>query len=131
MTPRLPDILVGQAIGLTTPLPPEAGPDYLAGRAGILAMLASLAAQEAERGVAVRVWENGAIAALLAKAGAGESKPVADLSLTALDAANASLRRRLIALHAAAEARGDKRVQAEILTLYVEMAAARRLQLGG
>jgi len=37
----------------------------------------------------------------------------------------------LIALHAAAEARGDKRVQAEILTLYVEMAAARRLQLGG
>jgi len=131
MTPRLPDILVGQAIGLTTPLPPEAGPDYLAGRAGILAMLASLAAQEAERGVAVRVWENGAIAALLAKAGAGESKPVADLSLTALDAANASLRRRLIALHAAAEARCDKRVQAEILTLYVEMAAARRLQLGG
>ena len=131
MTPRLPDILVGQAIGLTTPLPPEAGPDYLAGRAGILAMLASLAAQEAERGVAVRVWENGAIAALRAKAGAGESKPVADLSLTALDAANASLRRRLIALHAAAEARGDKRVQAEILTLYVEMAAARRLQLGG
>jgi len=131
MTPRLPDILVGQAIGLTSPLPPEAGPDYLAGRAGILAMLASLAAQEAERGVAVRVWENGAIAALLAKAGAGESKPVADLSLTALDAANASLRRRLIALHAAAEARGDKRVQAEILTLYVEMAAARRLQLGG
>ena len=131
MTPRLPDILVGQAIGLTTRLPPEAGPDYLAGRAGILAMLASLAAQEAERGVAVRVWENGAIAALLAKAGAGESKPVADLSLTALDAANASLRRRLIALHAAAEARGDKRVQAEILTLYVEMAAARRLQLGG
>ena len=131
MTPRLPDILVGQAIGLTTPLPPEAGPDYLAGRAGILAILASLAAQEAERGVAVRVGENGAIAALLAKAGAGESKPVADLSLTALDAANASLRRRLIALHAAAEARGDKRVQAEILTLYVEMAAARRLQLGG
>ena len=131
MTPRLPDILVGQAIGLTTPLRPEAGPDYLAGRAGIMAMLASLAAQEAERGVAVRVWENAAIAALLAKAGAGEAEAAADLSLTALDAANADLRRRLIAAHAAAETRGDRALQTEILALYVEMAAARRLQLGG
>ncbi|MGA2952860.1 MAG: hypothetical protein ABSD80_11575 [Caulobacteraceae bacterium] len=131
MTPRLPDILVGQAIGLTTPLPPEAGPDYLAGRAGILAMLASLAAQEAERGVAARVWENGAIAALLAKAGAEGADAAADLSLTALDAANADLRRQLITLHEGAEAHGDKPLQAEVLALYVEMAAARRLQLGG
>jgi hypothetical protein len=130
MTPRLPDILVGQAIGLTTPLPPEAGPDYHAGRAGILAMLATLAAQEAERGVAARVWENGAIAALLARAGAGETEATADLTLAALDAANADLRCRLITLHEAAEARDDKALQTEILALYVEMAAARRLQLG-
>jgi hypothetical protein len=131
MTPRLPDILVGQAVGLTTPLPPEAGPDYLAGRAGLLAMLASLAAQEAERGVAARVWENGAIAALLARHGAGAPQARADLALTALDATNADLRRRLIALHEAAEGRGDKALQTEILALYVEMAAARRLTLGG
>jgi hypothetical protein len=131
MTPRLPDILVGQAIGLTTSLPPEAGPDYHAGRAGILAMLASLAAQEAERGVAARVRENGAIAALLAKAGAGETEASTGLTLAALDAANADLRRRLIALHEAAEGRGDKALQSEILALYVDMAAGRRLQLGG
>jgi hypothetical protein len=77
------------------------------------------------------VWENAAIAALLAKAGAGESEAAADLSLAALDAANAALRRRLIAAHAAAEKRGDQALQTEILALYVEMAAARRLQLGG
>jgi len=130
MTPALPDILTGQAIGLVTPLPPEAGADYLAGRAGLLAMLAGLAAQEAEKGVAVRVWENQAIAALLTKAGDIEAKADAtDLSWRALDAVNAGLRRRLIALHEAAEARADKPLQTEILRLYVDMAAARRLVL--
>jgi len=130
MTPALPDILIGQAIGLVTPLPPEAGPDYLAGRAGLLAMLAGLAAQEAEKGVAVRVWENQAIATLLAKAGETEPNAEAtDLSWRALDEVNAVLRRRLIALHGAAEARADKALQAEILRLYVDMAAARRLEL--
>ena len=54
MTPALPDILMGQMISLVTPMPPEAGGDYLAGRMGLLAMLASLAAQEAERGEAPR-----------------------------------------------------------------------------
>jgi hypothetical protein len=129
MTPALPDILIGQAIGLVTPLPPEAGADYLGGRAGLLAMLAGLAAQEAEKGVAVRVWENQAIATLLAEAGDTELDAAPDLTWRALDALNARLRRRLIALHEAAEARADQTLQAEILRLYVEMAAARRLEL--
>ena len=129
MTPALPDILIGQAVGLATPLPPEAGGDYFAGRIGLLAMLASLAAQEAERGIAARVWENAAIGALLAKAGEGEAEASSDLSWRALDAVNAHLRRRLIAVHEAAEARGDAALQVEILNLYVEMAAARRLNL--
>jgi hypothetical protein len=128
MTPALPDILIGQAVGLTTPLPPEAGLDYLAGRAGLLAMLATLAAQEAEKGVATRVWENQAIAALLTRTGE-EAEATADLSWRALDAANARLRRRLVTLHEAAEARRDKALQTEILQLYVDMAAARRLEL--
>jgi hypothetical protein len=129
MTPTLPDILMGQAVALMTPLPPEAGGDYLVGRMGILAMLAGLAAQEAERGLAARVWENGAIRALLAKSGAASSKTDDDLAWSALDATNADLRRALIAAHEAAEARDDRALQAEILELYRQMAAARRLVL--
>ena len=129
MTPTLPDILTGQAVALMTPMPPEAGGDYLAGRMGMLAMLAGLAAQEAERGAAARVWENGAIRALLATAGVAPAPAVENLAWSALDAANAELRRALIGLHEAAEDRGDRALQVEILDLYRQMATARRLVL--
>ena len=124
MTPALPDILVGQMIALVTPLPPEAGGDYLAGRAGLIAMLAGLAAQEAERGVGVRVWENAAIRDVL-----GRSEIDTDLSWSALDQINAELRRDLIQAHVAAEERGDVPLQISILALYQAMAEARRLEL--
>jgi hypothetical protein len=129
LTPTLPDILVGQAVALMTPMPPEAGGDYLAGRMGMLAMLAGLAAQEAERGAAARVWENGAIRALLAKSGAAPATADESLAWSALDAANAELRRALIRLHEAAEDRGDRALQVQILDLYRQMAKARRLEL--
>ena len=48
-----------------------------------------------------------------------------------VERAYAVLRRRLIELHEAAETRGDVALQTDILQLYVEMAAARRLTLGG
>jgi hypothetical protein len=132
MTPALPDILVGQAAALATPLPPEAQGEYLAGRIGLMAMLAGLAAQEADRGPAARVWENQAIAALIAKAAGGEAAAGKnDLTWRGLDAENARLRRRLIELHEAAETAGNAALQSEILQLYVDMAAARRLTLGG
>ena len=131
MTPSLPDILTGQAVAVMTPLPPEAGGDYLAGRMGLVAMLAGLAAQEAERGTAARVWENGAIRALLARAGFPQASVVDDLNWRALDTANAELRRALIRLHEAAEGGGDRTLQTEILELYRQMAHARRLVLGG
>jgi hypothetical protein len=133
MTPALPDILMGQMIALVTPMPPEAGGDYLAGRVGLMAMLASLAAQEAERGVAARVWENGAIRAVLADSGDAQASggEDSDLSWSALDQTNADLRRRLIAVHEAAETSGDRALEAQILELYVRMAAARRLDLPG
>jgi hypothetical protein len=131
MTPALPDILVGQAAALATPLPPESQGEYLAGRVGLMAMLAGLAAQEADRGPAARVWENNAIAALINKAGGGEPATSNDLTWRGLDAENARLRCRLIEVHEAAEARRDAALQREILQLYVEMAAARRLSLGG
>ncbi len=54
-----------------------------------------------------------------------------DLSLTALDAANARLRRLLIELHTRVEDAGDTALDRAILALYVRMAEGRRLQLGG
>jgi len=139
MTPSLPDILIGQCAALAAPLPPEAGGDYAAGRLGILIMLAALAAQEAERGVAARVWENQALRVLFAEAApaydgelGGRLGPAAagaddDLSWSALDRANAHLRRLLIALHEVAEDRRDHALDVEILTLYQRMAHERRL----
>ena len=141
MTPALPDILRGVTLTLVTPLPPEASGDYMAGRTGLLAMLTGLAAQESERGLAARVWENQALRRLFAKASgayddvsAGGLAAAAaefddDLAWSALDDANARLRRRLIALHEAAEALGDAALDREILELYQAMAQARRLDL--
>lgn len=126
MTPTLPDILAGQAAALMQPSPPEAGGEYTAGRMGILVMLASLAAQEAQRGPAARIWENRAIAALLG----AEPEHEPDLTWRGLDARNAELRRALILRHQAAEAAGDKALQRDILALYQAMAKARRLELG-
>ena len=105
-------------------------------------MLAVLAAQEAERGTAARLWENGAMRALFADAAGAWDGPLGgalaraaaardeDMSLSALTAANADLRRSLIALHEAVEAAGDAALDRRILALYVEMAAARHLDLG-
>ena len=143
MTPALPDIMMGQALSLATPMPPEASGDYLAGQMGLMVMLATLAAQEAERGIAARVWENSALRSLfgkaahtydgvlegrLAKAAAGGN---ADLAWRALDGANAELRRVLIALHEAVEQRRDWAIDHEILKLYREMSRQRRLEFPG
>ena len=133
MTPSLPDLLLGQAASLAAPQPAEAGGDYMAGRLGMLALLAVLMAQEAERGIAARVWENGAIRDLLAKTapahGFVPTTDDGDLSWRALDQRNADLRRLLIKLHETVEARGDADLDLEILALYRAMAHARRLDL--
>ena len=129
MTPSLPDIMLGHVVALGTPMPPEASGDYLAGRFGLLAMLSILAAQEAERGIDARVWENQAIRAILARTGAAAREPAGDLAWSTLDRENAELRRALIALHVAAEEAGDSALDQEILQLYREMAARRRLDL--
>ena len=142
MTPTLPEILRGEAIALSTPMPPEAGGDYMASRIGMLATLAALAAQEAERGTAARVWENAAIRALFAAAGVYDtqmggalakaaSEVDTDYTWSALDTANAALRRLLIALHEAVEAAADTATDRKIIDLYVQMAHARRLEMGG
>ena len=142
MTPTLPEILRGEAIALSTPLPPEAGGDYAAGRMGMISTLAVLAAQEADRGPAARIWENGVIRAMLGQAAgaydAGLNGALAkaavqtdtDFTWTGLDTANAALRRLLIALHEAVEAAGDQATDRAIIDLYGRMAHERRLDLG-
>ncbi len=130
MTPSLPDIMLGQVAALSAPMPPEAAGDYLVGRLGLVAMLSILAAQEAERGIDSRVWENAAIRDLLARAAAPADCPAAaDLTWSALDRENACLRRSLIDVHVAAEEAGDAVLDLEILHLYQEMAERRRLDL--
>jgi len=142
MTPTLPDIMTGFAVTLSTPLPPESGGDYMVGRMGMLTMLSMLASQEAERGTAARVWENGAIRAVLGKAAATYDTPDgamakaagqvdSDFTWSGLDAANATLRRLLITLHEKVEAARDKDLDRQIIALYGEMAHARRLEIAG
>jgi hypothetical protein len=136
MTPTAPELLYGCAAALATPPAPEEMGAFFAGKIVVVALLAGFAAQECATGSAVRVWENGVLRALLADAaGRYDDAPAADeagdgdYSLAALDTANAELRRRLIRLHAAAEAAGDDALDRRILALYREMAARRMLHL--
>ena len=134
------DVLEGFATALASPPSPEAGPAYAASRTGMLMMLISLAAQESERGPAAALSENAAMRALFGEAlahdaalggvlrtAAGETE--ADFTTTALDAANARLRKVLIALHEHVEAVGDAEMDRRIVGLYGEMARGRRLQV--
>jgi hypothetical protein len=137
MTPSLPDILVGNFLCIADPPPPESAGEFMAGKVGVVALLSLLAAQEAERGLAARVWENAAIRAVLTEAASAHGAAFAeagegtdtDFTLGALDRANATLRRSLIALHEAVEAAGDMARDHAILRLYAKMADARRLDM--
>jgi hypothetical protein len=137
MTPALPDILRGNFMCLAIPAPAESQGEFMTGRVGVIALLSLLAAQEVERGTTARVWENSAIAMVLIEAAdtygvqyAELAETIAkDLSLEALDRANAALRRGLIALHEAVEAAGDLPRHRTIVGLYGEMAEKRRLDL--
>ncbi|MES2035988.1 MAG: hypothetical protein V4466_17615 [Pseudomonadota bacterium] len=137
MTPTVPELLLGNFLCLMDPPPDESVGDYLQAKIGVTGMISLLCAQEAERGIEARTWENAAIRALL-KASAvrygaafgseaeGEDR---DMSLAGMDRANAALRRALIALHIAVEDARDAALDTEIRALYVKMADARRLDL--
>jgi hypothetical protein len=142
MTPSVVEVMRGCALALTQPPSPDAGPEFFASRVGMISMLASLAAQEAEHAAAAAVAENADIRALFAQAAAHdaalggrlarEAQGVdSDLTLSALDDANARLRRLLIELHERVEDAVDADLDRAILALYVRMAEGRRLQLGG
>ncbi|HEX6858937.1 MAG TPA: hypothetical protein VF138_01880 [Caulobacteraceae bacterium] len=137
MTPTVPQLLLGNFMSLIEPPPPEAMGEFMAGRVAVTGMISLLAAQEAEKGIEARLWENSAIRAVLSRSSIdyGERFKAAgkghdtDFTLTALDTANATLRRELIALHEMAESRGDTKLHKEIIALYVKMAEARRLDM--
>lgn len=134
MTPTLAQILTGNAVAIAGLAADPGGQEFAGARLTVIAMLSVLAAQEAERGAAARAAENVAIAAVLAEAAADHgcdptAPEVGAPTLTALDAANAELRRRLIALHEAVEARGDGARDRAILALYRRMAEGRTLVL--
>ena len=120
---------------MTDPGPPEQQGEFMAGKVAIVAILSLLAAQETERGAAARVAESAAIRATLDEAAADYGLDVDalpstdDVSLSALDRVNAALRRALISLHEAVEARGDTARHHAILRLYARMADLRRLDL--
>ena len=139
MTPSVRDVLQGVAIALSTPPSPDAGVAFDASRTGLAASLAMMAAAEGERAAAAAIAENADVRALFAAASAhdpdGELAAAArqtdtDLSVPALDAANAGLRRRLIALHERVEVANDADFERKIVALYVRMAEGRRLALG-
>lgn len=137
MTPTVPELLLGNFLCLMDPPPPESSGDFLQSRIGVTGMISLLCAQEAERGIAARVWENGAIRDLLrgaaptygARFAEAANGADTDLSLAAMDASNATLRRALIDLHIAVETARDAALDTAIRGLYVQMAEARRLDL--
>ena len=137
MTPTVTDLLNGCILTLATPPRPEDTGLFAGARIRLVAMMNRLVALECTDGVAVRVWENAALRALIAAAGPKHGIPASELdettdgdySLSKLDAANAKLRRLLIRLHEAAELSGDIELDHQILKLYREIARRRELYL--
>lgn len=116
MKPDVPVALQKLAGTLLLEVAPAVGVDYLQRNTGIAAIMLQLASEEWERAAARRVEENQALRALFREAapavGAGALRERleeaargadADLRISALDAANASLRALLIELHARVE----------------------------
>ncbi len=147
MNPTVSELLIGNLVTLSEPPPPESAGDFMTGKVTVVALLSFLCAQEAENGAAVRTSENAHIRALFAEAAADGWAPGhtallaelahgrdADLRLSALDQANAELRRALITLQTEVEndpSRTARPREARIMALLVEAARARALMLPG
>lgn len=137
MTPTVSELLLGNFLCLLEPPPPEAMGDFLSGRVVVTGMIAALAAQEAEKGADTRQWENTTIRDMLRQAAptyGAQYANAAELTcssqtISALDALNVTLRQALIALHIAAEDRGDVALHHDIIRLYRDMAQRHRLDL--
>lgn len=125
MKPEANDILNVSADQLMA-LMPSLPAAYQQGATAVHALLIKFCAREYERGAEIRAAENADIRALLKELAPHLAPPDdASLSISALDAVNAELRRQLIALHQTADARTNKR----IWKLLKDMAARRAVAL--
>ena len=137
MTPTIPELLGACAAALSKPVRAEDAGAFADARLQTVATINLLVAQECATAVAVRLWENAALRAVLMQAATGYGAAFAEaaeiddgeLSLSALDEANFRLRRLLIRLHEAAEAAVDEAMDRKILALYRDMAERRTLTL--
>jgi len=99
MTPTVPELLLGNFLCLIEPPPPESSGDFQQGRIAVTGMIALLCAQEAERGVAARVWENGAIREVLAAGVTTRPSVTSSLGLLAIVLVMAGLGLKITAVH--------------------------------
>ena len=145
MIPNAPELLRGSFIALAQPAADETGAAFAQATVRTVALLCFLLAQEAEKAASTLVTENQALRTLFEEAAAGAWAPALsprlrelargedqDLSLSALSAANAHLRRGLIALQETVEeARGaaGRARERRIRRLLREGARARLLTL--
>lgn len=137
-----PDLVLNQAFAkIAMEMGPALPAGYGQGSATTTGVLLLLVAQEFNRAADIRAKENSAMRTLFTeaaaaaggdlgarlKAAAGERE--ADLNVATLDKANAALKALLIELHAHAERAGDAALEARIVRLMAEAAAARQVFL--
>jgi hypothetical protein len=142
MKPEADDILNISADQLMAGVIPNLAASYLQGATAIHALLMKFAAREYERGADIRAAENADIRALFAKLGNDVRDPAlkarldaaaatrdASLTISALDAANADLRRLLIELHVHLEDNDARESEKRVWGLLKTMAARRAMPL--
>jgi hypothetical protein len=139
MKPEADDILGTAADQLMGQIAPNLGAAYLQGALAVQALLMKFAAREYERGADIRAAENADMRALFAelapKAGdtdlraqleAAAATHDSSLTISALNTANADLRRLLIALQTHVENAGDRDAQHRVWDV-LKAASARRV----
>lgn len=132
MIPEADTLLTVGATRLLSEVAPALPPGYAQGGASTVALVMLLSAQEYAKGADTRIWENARMAELLAASGVADDTRAASNTIADLNAANAVLRRKLIALHErleneqGAEARSAEK---DILAFLKESGDRRRLFL--
>ena len=142
MKPEADDILNISADQLMAGVIPNLAASYLQGATAIHALLMKFAAREYERGADIRAAENADLRRLFAELGGQLRDPAlkarlvvaaaardASLTISALDTANAELRRLLIELHVHLEDTGAGAGEKRVWGLLKTMAARREVSL--
>jgi len=142
MKPEAGDILGTAADQLMGQIAPNLNAHYLQGSLAVQALLLKFAAREYERGADIRFAENADMRALFAELApnigdaalraqlmAAAATKDTSLAISALNAANAELRRLLIALQIHIEGTGDSAAQKRIWEALNTMASRRVVSL--